>query len=100
MTKEEMIALYQEGLSVRAVAQKAAVSHTIVWRTLTKAGINLRPKALALRNWYGKGPNCESSRLRAEAARWLASRYSKDQVKTILRADAEWLDKVLGTTDE
>lgn len=54
--QDQMVALYQEGLSLRAVAEQIGTNQQTVWNTLMKRGIPLRTKTQAtLARWKRTG---------------------------------------------
>lgn len=54
---DRLVKLYQEGFSLRQIADKFAVSHMTIKRNLIKAGINLRDQSDAQSNFLKRHPD-------------------------------------------
>jgi hypothetical protein len=99
VTPEEMFALYEDGMTVRAIAALAKVSHVTVWKKLRAKGVSFRNGHAALRNSYGYGPNCKESQLRQEAFNLLRKHYTLEQIGTIMRANEHRVAKMLEASE-
>ena len=94
MTEAEMVALYQEGESVRDIASKAGVSHMTIWKKIKRSGTPLRDKVTALKQ---SGPRSESGHLRLYACKLLEEYFTADEMKLIFKESDEWVQRAISS---